>query len=491
MTVNRKADFAIEIPYQELNKELFLALAMETFRVLDWNIGQSTASEMKAYTKTSLASWGEEVTVRLQENSAWISSNCIGNQWMDWGKNKKNVTKFVATFESLMESKNQEEMEQILQVYLANQDSREEPIIANSPLEVKEQQRGFLSFFIPSPGYTVTPILANLNMLIFLIMVLSGVGIFLPDTESLLNWGANFRPVTLEGQWWRMLTACFLHIGILHLAMNMYALIYIGFLLEPMLGKSRFLTAYLLSGIAASAASLWWNDLSVSAGASGAIFGMYGVFIALLSTDLMDRSVKKAFMTSIGVFVLFNLLNGLKSDSGIDNAAHIGGLLSGLLIGFAFVPGLKKPHDQKLHNLTINSLTALVLGGAFAVYSLLPNDIGKYDLEMQRFVENETKALEIYKIPENTPTNVLLLKIKGEGLYYWHENIKLLDRFNSYDLPEDVRSHNMKLREYCELRIRSYELIYRSIEEDTDKYQPEINEVNRLIEQSIRGIKEE
>jgi rhomboid protease GluP len=172
-------------------------------------------------------------------------------------------------------------------------------------------------------------------------MLISGVHILLPENQDLLNWGANFRPMTLEGQWWRLFTACFLHIGILHLLLNMYALLYVGLLLEPYLGKTRFLAAYLISGIAASMTSLWWHDFTISAGASGAIFGMYGVFLALLTTNLLDKSVKKALLTSIAVFVGYNILNGLQPNSGIDNAAHIGGLISGLIIGYAFVPSLR------------------------------------------------------------------------------------------------------------------------------------------------------
>jgi len=159
-------------------------------------------------------------------------------------------------------------------------------------------------------------------------MIISGVHFFMPENQSLLDWGANFKPLTLAGQWWRLFTAIFLHIGIFHLLFNMYALFYIGLLLEPYLGKARFLAAYLISGIAASITSLWWNDLIISAGASGAIFGMYGVFLSLLSTNLLDKSVKKALLTSIAIFVVYNLLNGLKQGSGIDNAAHIGGLVS-------------------------------------------------------------------------------------------------------------------------------------------------------------------
>jgi rhomboid protease GluP len=137
-------------------------------------------------------------------------------------------------------------------------------------------------------------------------MAITGVNIISPDSESLVQWGANFRPLTLEGQAWRLLTNCFLHIGILHLLLNMYALLYIGVLLEPHLGRLRFAAFYILTCIIASTVSVSWHDLTVSAGASGAIFGMYGVFLALLSTNLIEKSARKALLASIGIFVVFN-----------------------------------------------------------------------------------------------------------------------------------------------------------------------------------------
>ncbi|MCH5686962.1 rhomboid family intramembrane serine protease [Niabella sp. W65] len=143
-------------------------------------------------------------------------------------------------------------------------------------------------------------------------MVANGVHFLNPEGETLVRWGANFKPATLDGQWWRLLTNCFIHIGILHLLLNMYALMYIGSLLEPYLGKARFLTSYLLTGIAASITSLWWHDLTISAGASGAIFGMYGLFLAMLTTDLIEKEARKPLLTSIGIFVGYNLLYGLK-----------------------------------------------------------------------------------------------------------------------------------------------------------------------------------
>lgn len=163
------------------------------------------------------------------------------------------------------------------------------------------------------------------------------------------------------------------------------------------MGRTRFISAYLLTGITASLASLWLHDLTISAGASGAIFGMYGVFLAMLTTNLIEKAARKALLTSIAVFVGYNLIYGLKG--GIDNAAHIGGLLGGLVIGYALIPSLKKPNDNKLKFGTIGLLTTLILASSFVVYRKLPNDIATYDVKIKEFVTMEAMALEVYSLP--------------------------------------------------------------------------------------------
>jgi rhomboid protease GluP len=317
-------------------------------------------------------------------------------------------------------------------------------------------------------------------------MAMSGVNIMLPDNESLLNWGANFRPMTLEGEWWRLITNCFLHIGIFHLLMNLYALLYIGVLLEPHLGRTRFISAYLLTGITSSMASLWWHDITISAGASGAIFGMYGVFLAMLTTNLIEKTARKTLMTSIAIFVGYNLINGLKG--GIDNAAHIGGLTGGLVIGYALIPSLKKPEENNLKFVTIGFLSILILVPSFVVYKKLPNDIGTYDTKIKEFVSMEAMALEVYNLPTNTPNDEILYGIKDRGIYYWNENIKLIDSFKDLDLPLEIRARNILLKEYCELRIKSYELLYKAISEDTDQYKSQIVDYEKKINAIINEL---
>jgi rhomboid protease GluP len=351
---------------------------------------------------------------------------------------------------------------------------------------ISERITGYSFIFKPSPGYFITPIIMYMNIIIFIIMVITGVHVFEPENESLLNWGANFRPLTLDGEWWRLITNCFLHIGVIHLLMNMYALMYIGILLEPQIGKLRFSAAYLLAGVSASLTSLWWNDLTISAGASGAIFGMYGLFLALLLTKLIDKSTRKELLISISIFVIYNLVYGLKG--GIDNAAHIGGLVSGLIIGFAFYPGLKKPEEPGLTYLAIALLTLVLAGTTYYSLGHISNDIAIYDQRMNEFVENESMALEVYKLPEDSPDELILNEIESKGLFYWNENVKLITELEQLNLPDEIHDRNKVLLEYCDLRIKSYELISKAISEGSDQYWDQLEDYNNQIEKIINDL---
>lgn len=250
-----------------------------------------------------------------------------------------------------------------------------------------EDKFSFFSLFKPRKGFFITPVLIYINVLVFIIMAVSGMDVMQPNQASLIAAGANFRPLTLNGQAWRLLTNFFLHIGVIHLSMNMYALLFIGILLEPYLGGSRFSSAYILSGICASVASLWWHPYTISAGASGAIFGMYGVFLAMLTTRFIEKRARMALLLSIGIFVVYNLANGM--TSGIDNAAHLGGLAGGVVIGWVFMPALRKPGNNVLKYATIAIAAVVTLTVCFVVYSHIPNDKGMYEY-IKKLMETST-----------------------------------------------------------------------------------------------------
>ena len=201
-----------------------------------------------------------------------------------------------------------------------------------------------IDIFLPRKGYFVTPVIIDVNLIIYLIMVCAGLGFVSFNGPDLLKWGANYRPFVTNGQYWRLLTNIFLHGGLMHVLFNMYGLLFVSIFLEPLIGGKKFALFYLFSGIMASLASIWWHPATISIGASGAIFGIYGVFFALLTTKLFPAGFKKPFLINISVFIGCNLLFGIAG--GIDNAAHIGGLVTGLICGYAIYPSLKNKSEQ-------------------------------------------------------------------------------------------------------------------------------------------------
>ena len=203
------------------------------------------------------------------------------------------------------------------------------------------------------------------NAAVFLVMVLRGVPLFQPGSEQLLRWGANFGPLTLDGQWWRLLAAAFLHIGIVHLTLNMWALWNLGTMAEDLYGWRSFVALYLLSGIAASLASVAGNPLVVSAGASGAIFGVAGALIATLYLGRLPapRSALRITLVSLVVFAAYTVTYGF-IKGGIDNRAHLGGLFAGLLLGAALSRDFRgaAPRASRLRPWLFAAFALLLLG---------------------------------------------------------------------------------------------------------------------------------
>lgn len=195
-----------------------------------------------------------------------------------------------------------------------------------------EKKQSFFSLLIPRKGFFAIPLLIDINLYFFIRTAAYCATIFEPDASKLLECGADYGPLTLSGEWWRLLTCNFLHIGILHLLVNMYALLYIGLFLEPLTGRWRIFATYLLTGLCSATAGLVIHPETISAGASGAVFGLYGVFLVYLLSHRIEREQRRALLISIGIFILYNLMNGF-THQGIDNAAHIGGLASGCLLG--------------------------------------------------------------------------------------------------------------------------------------------------------------
>src|SRR5258706_3565465 len=128
----------------------------------------------------------------------------------------------------------------------------------------------------------VTTAIVGVNLLVFVAMALSGVSPAMPQIPQLIKWGADFAPLTLGAQPWRILTSNYVHIGIIHIALNMWCLWNLGALAERIFDRWTYFLTYTVCGLAGSLVSLWWHPMAVGAGASGAIFGMAGALISAL-----------------------------------------------------------------------------------------------------------------------------------------------------------------------------------------------------------------
>jgi rhomboid protease GluP len=194
-----------------------------------------------------------------------------------------------------------------------------------------------------------TYLLLGINIAVFVWMVLHGVSPSSPTRFQLLYFGAANPERILHGQWYRLLTATFVHVGLLHIATNMWCLWNLGLLGEPLLGAYGLAAVYVITGVAGNLLSLCFNVIlrdydSVGAGASGAVFGIAGILIVLLSNKKLPIPPfeLKRLRRSVIQFAVLNLVIGLgtvfTNIIRIDNFAHVGGFLSGLALGVPLIP---------------------------------------------------------------------------------------------------------------------------------------------------------
>ncbi|WP_205685210.1 rhomboid family intramembrane serine protease, partial [Peribacillus acanthi] len=245
---------------------------------------------------------------------------------------KTTITSFI--FETNQFEHSLKQLSEILEVRLGSEllfeEISEEKItdlkhqVLQSTVRKREEEQKVFQYGRP----IFTMFFLTIQIVLFLLMELTGDS---ENMKTLVEYGAKYTPFILQGEWWRLITPMFVHIGLLHLIMNSFALYYLGAEVEKIYGSLRFFIIYLYAGFAGTLASFLFND-SLSAGASGAIFGCFGalLFFGWKQPKLFFRKMG----TNIIVLIAINLALGF-TLSGIDNAGHIGGLIGGFLISLA------------------------------------------------------------------------------------------------------------------------------------------------------------
>jgi len=215
---------------------------------------------------------------------------------------------------------------------------------------------------------TLTHVLLGANVMVYIAMVIAALqtdgsaGEF--SGQIRVTFGANFGPLTLSGQWWRLLTYMFLHGDIMHIAFNMWCLWDLGALCESLYGRWTFGAVYVLTGIAGGLASVGWNPYVNSVGASGAVFGLAGALIAsfYLGEFSLPSVAIRGTLRSLAFFVGFNVLFG-SVFPGIDNACHFGGLISGLILG-ALIARVAPERDNQARRVGVLLFVLLLVGAS-------------------------------------------------------------------------------------------------------------------------------
>jgi rhomboid protease GluP len=208
------------------------------------------------------------------------------------------------------------------------------PLDTEPPLATQPAPRVTTSLPVPFHAPLWTYVMLAINVLVWLAMTLLGGS---ENVQTLVRFGAKYQPLIVAGEYWRLLTANFIHIGILHLAMNSYALYLFGLQVESRYARSRFLVLYLLSGLGGTVLS-YIGSSALSAGASGAIFGLVGAITVYYATyrDAFGSQGRRQ-LSSLFLVMGLNLVLGLMNPQ-IDNLGHAGGLLVGLVLGWAYCP---------------------------------------------------------------------------------------------------------------------------------------------------------
>lgn len=318
---------------------------------------------------------------------------------------------------------------------------------------------------------SVTNLIVGANVIVFVVMAgFLGAGWIDANTAPYVRFGANNAAATTDGEWWRLGTSMFMHYGIIHLLLNMWALFQFGHFMERLQGRGLFALTYLMSGIGGSLLSLWWNGDEVwSAGASGAVFGIYGALLGhmLREKQAIPRSVFQPMLKSTLTFAGYNLVYGLVHP-GIDNAAHIGGFLTGAILGWLTA----MPVDPMLRAKLVRRKAAVAFCGAVAIVALGVSAAPRFDYSVheelawqdavKEFADNEPALLKQMvselgrwrKGESDGATLAALIDNQLEPLYK-----TFIARLDELPLsPGRVTDERRNvLREFSRLRLESYQ----------------------------------
>src|SRR5688572_20773851 len=244
-----------------------------------------------------------------------------------------------------------------------------------------------------------TIVLIGLNLAVFAIELARGGDLMWgPAPVDMLALGGNFGPLTLDGEPWRLFTSMFLHYGIFHLASNMVlGLWFVGRIVEAMYGRLAYVAVYVVGGLAGSLASAIRSE-GISAGASGAMFGLMGAFAAFLIAhrDRIDPDERRRQIQSVATMIILNLVIGFQMKF-VDMGAHVGGLIGGFVAAYALEWKRRGGRSRLIRVALVGVIgAAAVVGASFVAKPKLSNELLQAQDEIQTLIAVEKRVLPRY-----------------------------------------------------------------------------------------------
>ncbi|MBS3914591.1 MAG: rhomboid family intramembrane serine protease [Bacteroidetes bacterium] len=437
-------------PHEEVFGAMILAV-----RHLEWNISQVEGlTTWTIITGIPGAANNETITFRQSGDHFMMESHSTGDFAFHPKENEQNLKLLENQIISYLDSRTSTDLVGVYDSFLQYGVSVEDEWIGNS---FRERARYLWEMITFKRPWVVTLGLMLLNLIVFVAMVIGGFGFFEMDGEKLLKWGGNYTFGIFQGEYWRLLTNVFMHGGIMHLVLNLFGLLIGGLVAENLMGKRRFLIAYLLCGIFASALSFYMHDEILSVGASGAIFGCFGIVLGLASTKLLKKDERTNLLIYFGVFVGLNLLNGVKSE--IDNWAHIGGLICGWFGGFIWSFVLNRKENTRLRFALDLSIPVIVLVIVFALVKSKHNFFPEFENVLRRY-DNAANAATVF-YPGDANDAIEMQKYYDSSLVYFNKGNELLKEAQSISgLPQTRIKYVFKIMDANNARKELFYFVY-------------------------------
>lgn len=364
---------------------------------------------------------------------------------------------------------------------------------AERDLEEQRVAEFWQTLYTLTPRVFITHLLIAANVIVYAIMIAGGVHPIEPTGESLVVWGSNFTPRSVGGEWWRLWTAAFLHGGFVHLAFNMLALWSCGRFVERLLGRLGFLLAYGLSAAGGSLAAVYWAEWTGmprnSVGASGAVFGLYGVLAGFLlrHRGSIPMPVLHGLRNTTFSFIGYNIVFGLAIPR-VDIAGHLGGTLAGLVCGILLsqAVSLGAGRTRVVRGLVLAAVGSLTVGAAIgfaphgvSAFAAIVDTLPPIDEKCQKaFMEAQANH-----VAGKLTAEEFAFAIENDVLPAWQAMQSKLTAFGQLDGP--VRQKLNEVRQYLDTRGESWRLLVDGLRSNDDtklkRGVEKWEEANRLV----------